>query len=852
MSSELSMDERIRRIRIARWKARTDLRWFANEILGYKDVSEEVHGPLLSRLQKFPSPDSVTIEQNDRFVNGTWEYRPLIPMMDLPGKRRLLILDSRGCLKTTLNAISHTLQWIINYPDIAIAIIQANLDKAEDIISEIKNHFTKNPRFRELFPEHCPDLKKVESFGTQAEFTTRARGRAVTRKEPTVRGASIEKGLAGSHFDLMKYSDIVDENNSNNAEICKTIFRKFVLSQNLLVSPRFWIDVEGTRYDEKDTYGEIIRGQEMLPEEKRDWNIFVRGIFKKDTGGKPRLYTYAEVRLPDLLDENKLPISIWPDRFPADGILSEYAMDPYLVSCTPGWGKILMSDWSEREIKDVEVGNEVVGFEEEPQPGSICHLIKSRVLATGSELGKVYKYTTNKGGVFFSTSDHLWFCGRKEKTRKYYKTPKVGNKVVRVYRPLPNNNPLLWSYLGGLIDGEGHFSKSGSNITICQSVTKNPQVSAKIQETLETLGITYNPHPRYEKQPDGSINKTILWDLQGGRNLRMSVMLNCPHLGKRDQAEAQLWNLGSRVGHQDGPSEKIVSAQLVGEMPVYWLQTTSGNYISQQYASKNCQKFNFPNHAAGGQTVFPVDDKYPAWKSRLDFEQRVLVSHYEIRVDTAQTIGERSNHSVITIGAWDNAGRLYIVDIRRGKWLAAELIAQIIAAYTTYQRKSRNGFVRVAIEETAYVTGLMLGFRQYCDQRGLHIPIETVKIDNTKSKTENIVRTLQYPYMTKQIIFLDDLKEKDALLSELSGMPKPLTDDILDTLAAFYKGKEWLGRLNARQDPTHIEQVISNRVSPADAYRQRQFARMLGLSGDFDSPSDSHGMHPDLAKTGGL
>jgi len=597
MSSELSMDERIKRIRIARWKARTDLRWFANEILGYRDVSEEVHGPLLSRLQKFPSPDSVTIEQNDRFVNGTWEYRPLIPMMDLPGKRRLLILDSRGCLKTTLNAISHTLQWIINYPDIAIAIIQANLDKAEDIISEIKNHFTKNPRFRELFPEHCPDLKKVESFGTQAEFTTRARGRAVTRKEPTVRGASIEKGLAGSHFDLMKYSDIVDENNSNNAEICKTIFRKFVLSQNLLVSPRFWIDVEGTRYDEKDTYGEIIRGQEMLPEEKRDWNIFVRGIFKKDTGGRPRNYTYAEVRLPDLLDENKLPISIWPDRFPADGILSEYAMDPYLVSC---------------------------------------------------------------------------------------------------------------------------------------------------------------------------------------------------------------------------------------------------------------QKFNFPNHAAGGQTIFPVDDKYPAWKSRQDFEQRVLVSHYEMRVDSAQTIGDRSNHSVITIGAWDNAGRLYIVDIRRGKWLAAELIAQIIAAYTTYQRKSRNGFVRVAIEETAYVTGLMLGFRQYCDQRGLHIPLETVKIDNTKSKTENIVRTLQYPYMTKQIIFLDDLKEKEVLLSELSGMPKPLSDDILDTLAAFYKGKEWLGRLNARQDPTHIEQVISNTLAPADAYRQRQFARMLGLTGDFDSGSDSTHMHPDLAKTGGL
>jgi len=275
-------------------------------------------------------------------------------------------------------------------------------------------------------------------------------------------------------------------------------------------------------------------------------------------------------------------------------------------------------------------------------------------------------------------------------------------------------------------------------------------------------------------------------------------------------------------------------------------------YVMEPYLV-SCQKFNFPNHAAGGQTIFPVNDKYPAWKSREDFNQRVLVSYYEIRVDTAETIGERSNHSVISVGAWDSAGRLYIVEINRGKWLAAELIAHVVATYTRYQQKSRNGFVRVGIEETAYVRGLMLGFKNYMHQRGVHIPLETFKVDNTKSKTENIVRCLQYPYMTKQIIFLDDLKEKETLIKELEGMPKPLTDDILDTLAAFYKGKEWHGRLNARPEASNADQMLNTafQTDLATKRRQQEFARLLGFTGEPGDYSTSP-MDPTLARTGGL
>lgn len=611
MAFETKLDkDRLRKVKLARWRARTDLVWFCNAILDFPDVSTRVHGPLIERLQKFPRPSEDQMDNFDRFERGEWIYTPIKPMLELDGLRKSLLLAPRSTLKTTINCIAHSLQWIINYPDITIAVLQANLDKAADVIFGIKNHFTKNPRFRELFPEHCPELKKVESFGTQLEFTTKARGATITTKEPTIRGASIEKGLAGSHFHLVKYSDIVDENNSGNADACQAIMNRFILSENLPITPMHWVDVEGTRYDENDTYGHILRAQEMIPREDREWKIFVQGIFEKDTGGKPRTYEYSEVKLPDKLDSAGVPISIWPEKVPSKNILARFMMSPYLTSC---------------------------------------------------------------------------------------------------------------------------------------------------------------------------------------------------------------------------------------------------------------QMYNYPNAAAGGQRVFPVNERYPAWKTREDFDQRVLVTHYEIRIDTAHTISARADYSVITVGAWDAAGRLYIVDIRRGKWLTAELIAQIVACYIQYRDKSRNGYVRVGIEKTGFVDGMMYGFMSYCQQRGIHIPLEAIPIDNTKSKYEKIVKTLQFPYMTKQIIFVDDLGYRDpvkaaemkaALVGELEGMPKPLHDDILDTLAAFYTGKEWLGRSAARPEPEgpQAAQLMLNEAFKQEGqatYRQRAFKQALFSEGRLFGDSTST-MNPDLAKTGGL
>src|SRR5579864_3004352 len=86
-------------LRIARWRARTDLGWLCREILDYKDVSNDgqgtahdLHAPLIDRLQKFPQPSKEQFEKNDVLHNGKWVYEPLKPMLELEGNRRKLFL----------------------------------------------------------------------------------------------------------------------------------------------------------------------------------------------------------------------------------------------------------------------------------------------------------------------------------------------------------------------------------------------------------------------------------------------------------------------------------------------------------------------------------------------------------------------------------------------------------------------------------------------------------------------------------------------------------------------------------------------------------------------------------------
>lgn len=321
-----SEDRLIRAVRKARYRARTDLIWLARNVLAMPDVSRDIHGPMVSTLQTFDLPSFELCEQYDvRLPNGRWKYTPPIPMLSLPGKRRRLLLDFRGSLKTSLNVIAHTVQWIINYPDAAILIVHTSSEKAEIVVNRIREIFQYNPVFRALFPELVPQ-RKVADFGNRAGFTVPARSTACTHTEPTVMAGGMNKSLSGLHFDVIKFTDVVDEETIRGAGLQETI-DSFYLKQNLLVSPLYWIDVEGTRYHYSDLYGRIV--DEWKSGHRDFWSVYVRSVFRRVR----HTFTPDDLDAPLLLDEKGRRVSWWPERYPLELLEEMERTDPYMFSC---------------------------------------------------------------------------------------------------------------------------------------------------------------------------------------------------------------------------------------------------------------------------------------------------------------------------------------------------------------------------------------------------------------------------------------------------------------------------------------------------------------------------------------
>lgn len=264
---------------LERWKAmrqecRTDL-WRLCQVLGYKDVGKP-HMRMIRHCQKFVGG---TEPLNQVTIKTGAGYKPLIPMWELPGKRKKLRLVTRGGLKTSIITQAEKIQWILNYPDVRIFCGSAQLGRAKDFLRGVKDHFVKNELFRWLFPEYCPkntESGKLEDFGNDEQFTIPCR-RTAGIKEPTMRVISADSSVAGGHYDVGDLDDgIEDQNTRTPGSIEQT--KKFIASlwplieTNPLPPGHGWFGLTGTIYSFSDGHWTIYSEEMKKPEDKREWD----------------------------------------------------------------------------------------------------------------------------------------------------------------------------------------------------------------------------------------------------------------------------------------------------------------------------------------------------------------------------------------------------------------------------------------------------------------------------------------------------------------------------------------------------------------------------------------------------
>lgn len=223
--SELSERER----QELRWRAQTDLFFLGRDILHY-DLEEQPHRQMCDFL----------VAKDPRKTIGE--------QSEIKERQELL---SRGTFKSTINVID-SVQWIICFPDIRILCLTGEQGLSAAFHEELKNTFTiqqEEPSdFQILFPEFCIPAGTREASG---DFITPARRRF--RKEPTFWSSSIVSRLPGWHCDVLKLDDVVNPENSENAEQREKVIRRVNMARKLR-DPGGYIDVIGTPYDVEDYY----------------------------------------------------------------------------------------------------------------------------------------------------------------------------------------------------------------------------------------------------------------------------------------------------------------------------------------------------------------------------------------------------------------------------------------------------------------------------------------------------------------------------------------------------------------------------------------------------------------------
>lgn len=204
------------------------------------------------------------------------DSKPLTEQSDF--KTRILLWPRNG-LKTTIDHCD-TVQLILNWPNIRILYLTAEVSLAKGFVGEIKGHFAwreEEPTWMNLFfPRFCL-LEK--DMGAATSFTCPLfAAKKTKRKEPTVEASSVSKHKAGRHYEVIKADDAVSDKNSESSEQCEIISGKLFLAEKLLNLGGHYVDYIGTRYADEDHYGVVLEknlvGDVTITDEGKGWTLY--------------------------------------------------------------------------------------------------------------------------------------------------------------------------------------------------------------------------------------------------------------------------------------------------------------------------------------------------------------------------------------------------------------------------------------------------------------------------------------------------------------------------------------------------------------------------------------------------
>lgn len=199
---------------------------FDSAILGYKDMTVDVHGPLCTYA-------------------------------DVDGSQYKLMLMPRDHFKSSCITIGGTLQRSFRDPDQRTHIKNEREDNAERFLSAMQAHCLGNPRVRTLYGNLIPpDVRKVRWNKNEMDLL----GRSGIYPEPTISCSGALTATTSNHYSHVVWDDPISDAAVDSEPVMEETWMRMKSSIDLLTKPEtdtIWI--VGTNWAHNDVYARWMK-----------------------------------------------------------------------------------------------------------------------------------------------------------------------------------------------------------------------------------------------------------------------------------------------------------------------------------------------------------------------------------------------------------------------------------------------------------------------------------------------------------------------------------------------------------------------------------------------------------------
>lgn len=583
-------------------------------------------------------------------------------------QKQRLLLVPRGGFKSSID-MADTVQYIINWPEVTIIILTGVLQLAKDFVSEIKGFFKLEDG----------DEESINLFDTKKSIKPRTLTDGTT---------FLFQCLFAEHCiakDDGKESEFQTPA-SDHVGTGSTVWAASI-DQNL-----------------SGWHAGVMKLDDVVTNENSRTVDRIININKQVSINKAMLVPYG------FYDK----IGTWYDQ------------------CLAGDTPVTMSDWSQKSIKDITVGDIVVGWNcgwtggrfDKKAPKGRSRFVKSEVLSVSvNEAIPVNKYTFASGRSVVATPDHLWW-NRKNSYGRIGLGYQEAHYVRRAFIPTAEKESLGW--LAGIFDGEGTVQPQrgeypSATLKITQTL-HNPRVVETIREELALAGFSFREKWTSPKNPHHK--KKCDFIIEGGWGARYKFLQEVSPI-RRDKISSSLFSQVCTT------QDALVSVEPAGTTTVYCIRTATGNYLADGCCSHNCDTYgqDMKHIALCVKQGDPVKTKVylrPAWWPNLaaakagKVESEMLESDWELWFNAPGQLtyeflkGESHDVEGFAVKYLNDPTKAHVVKFPREllvrKTINSNLIPQmglvVTCIDTAYSVKSWADF-------TVIITALIYGGRFY-------------------------------------------------------------------------------------------------------------------------------------------